>query len=123
MVYKVIGNITLVDALSHIYKGEIIDPLVNRFYKGTSVLQGQRLVESCKSPCKSVYKGNDTNHLVNHGFTRGFTMAVAIHTLVNGVYKGLPVNPLVESTLQGQCQQRPCKARRPRPHELNLIKL
>ena len=72
MVYKVIGNITLVDALSHIYKGEIIDPLVNRFYKGTSVLQGQRLVESCKSPCKSVYKGNDTNHLVNRGFCKRF---------------------------------------------------
>ena len=45
-----IGNNTLVDALSHIYKGDIINPLANPF---TWVI-----MFSICTPCKSLfYKG------------------------------------------------------------------
>ena len=47
MVYKVIGNNTLVDALSHIYKGDIINPLVNRFTRVITLF--------IYTPCKSLF--------------------------------------------------------------------
>ena len=58
MVYKVIGKNTLVNAISHIYKGDIINPLVNRFTRVFTLF--------IYTPCKSlaVYKGNTTNALV-----------------------------------------------------------
>ena len=63
MVYKVIGNNTLVDALSHIYKVDIINVLVNRFTRAFTF--------SICTPAKSLfYKGGNV-------FTRGF-MRIAL---------------------------------------------
>ena len=59
-VYKVICNNTLVDALSHIYKGDIINPLVNRF---TRVI----MISICTPSKLLFYKGANV-------FTRGFML-------------------------------------------------
>ena len=58
MVYKVISNFALVDVLSHIYKGDIINPLVNPIYKGNHVFPMYMVYmgeETCESPCKLFY--------------------------------------------------------------------
>ena len=60
MVYKMIGNNTLVDALSHIYKADIINALVNRFTRAFTF-------SICTPAKSSFYKGGNV-------FTRRFML-------------------------------------------------